>query len=73
MSHIRKITTGPDYKNGMHFEVGKPVINYTNTVETIRLASVGVYEVWVKNKKEEVTLWKKIENVPVHIEYHIDY
>lgn len=73
MRVIRKITTGPDYKNGMHFEVGKPVMRESHTVKDIICTDVETYQVWVSNDKNETILWKTIEKVPVHVEHKIDY
>jgi len=73
MKVIRKITTGPDYKNGMHFEVGRAVMNQSHIVKDIISTLPGTYQVWVNNDKNETMLWKTIENVPVHVEHKIDY
>lgn len=73
---IRKISVGPDYKNGaMHYIVGQEVLNGTNKIylfkEDIVEKNVKVY---IINEKKEVTLWKKFPStVPVSIEYNINF
>jgi hypothetical protein len=73
---IRKIAVGPDYKNGaMHYIVGQKVLNESNEIHLIkyddRKQSIKIY---IINQKEEVVLWKEFSsNIPVSIEYNINY
>lgn len=73
---IRKIAVGPDYKNGaMHYIVGQKVLNESNEIHLIkyddRKQSIKIY---IINLKEEVVLWKEFSsNIPVSIEYNINY
>jgi hypothetical protein len=73
---IRKIAIGPDYKNGaMHYIVGQKVLNESNEIHLIkydeRKQSIKIY---IINPKEEVVLWKEFSsNIPVSIEYNINY
>jgi hypothetical protein len=73
---IRKIAVGPDYKNGaMHYIVGQKVLNESNEIHLIkydeRKQSIKIY---IINPKEEVVLWKEFSsNIPVSIEYNINY
>ena len=73
---IRKIAVGPDYKNGaMHYIVGQKVLNESNEIHLIkydeRKQSIKIYSI---NPKEEVVLWKEFSsNIPVSIEYNINY
>lgn len=69
---IRKISVGPDYMNSMHFIVGLPVMDKTYKIETIVVDGSG-YHVWVK-KVDEVILWKSFNlNMPISVEYNIDF
>lgn len=73
---IRKISVGPDYKNGaMHYIVGQKIFGDTNEIHFIKYnpdtQSILVY---IINKKQEVLLWKEFTStVPISIEFNIDY
>ena len=72
---IRKISVGPDYKNGaMHYIVGQKVLNDTQEIHLIKYdeekKSIKIY---IINEKQEVVLWKEFnDTVPVSIEYNIN-
>jgi hypothetical protein len=72
---IRKISVGPDYKNGaMHYIVGQKVLNETQEIHLIKYddekKSIKIY---IINDKQEVVLWKEFnDTVPVSIEYNIN-
>jgi hypothetical protein len=72
---IRKISVGPDYKNGaMHYIVGQKVLNDTQEIHLIKYdeekKSIKIY---IINDKQEVVLWKEFnDTVPVSIEYNIN-
>lgn len=72
---IRKISVGPDYKNGaMHYIVGQKVLNDTQEIHLIKYddekKSIKIY---IINEKKEVVLWKEFnDTVPVSIEYNIN-
>jgi hypothetical protein len=72
---IRKISVGPDYKNGaMHYIVGQKVLNDTQEIHLIKYdddkKSIKIY---IINEKNEVVLWKEFnDTVPVSIEYNIN-
>ena len=70
---IRKISIGPDYKSGaMHYIVGQDVLNGSYTIHHIRMDQEGV-RVWIE-KNKEVLLWKQFNsNMPVSVEYKIDF
>ncbi len=75
MFDIRKITIGADYKsNGMHYIVGQPVLNLSHTIHHIRLnEDTGAIRIWIE-KDDEVFLWKEFNNnMPVSIEYNINF
>lgn len=73
---IRKISVGPDYKNGaMHYIVGQKILNDTNEIHLIKFDSErSSIKIYIINDKEEVVLWKEFTNsVPISIEYNINY
>lgn len=73
---IRKISIGPDYKNGaMHYIVGQKVLNDTNEIYLIKfVAETNSIRIFIINQKKEITLWKEFNNsVPSSIEYNINY
>ena len=73
---IRKISVGPDYKNGaMHYIVGQEVLDKSNTIHLIKYDSEkGSIKVYIINEKNEVVLWKEFNStVPVSIEYNINF
>jgi len=73
---IRKISIGPDYKNGaMHYIIGQQVLGDSNEIHLIkyneRRKSIQIY---IINKKKEVVLWKEFTfTVPISIEFNINY
>tara|TARA_R110002051_G_C8360356_1_gene441754 strand:- start:25 stop:264 length:240 start_codon:yes stop_codon:yes gene_type:complete len=78
MSIIRKISVGKDYPDGvMHFQVGKRAARIYEISEIIlneKLLEIGKlsYDVYIQNEDGKV-LWKSITDVPVTIEYMIDF
>jgi hypothetical protein len=75
MFDIRKITIGADYKsNGMHYIVGQLVLNNSHTIHHIRLDDMtGGIKIWIE-KEDEVFLWKEFNsNMPISIEYNINF
>jgi hypothetical protein len=70
---IRKISIGADYKSSaMHYIVGQDVLNGSYTIHHIRMDQEGV-RVWIE-KNKEVLLWKQFNsNMPVSVEYKIDF
>jgi hypothetical protein len=72
---IRKISVGPDYKNGaMHYIVGQKVLNESQEIHLIRYDEVKKsIKIYIINEKNEVVLWKEFnDTVPVSIEYNIN-
>ena len=57
----------------MHVTVGQPVIGDNHTVREIKNSAPGIYIIYIADHEDMVRQWKKIENVPVHIEYDINY
>lgn len=73
---IRKISVGPDYKgSAMHYIVGNKVLGETSEIHLIKLEpETGEVKIYIINEKNEVMLWKSFnQNMPVSIEFNIDY
>ncbi len=72
---IRKISIGPDYKEGaMHYLVGQQVLGANYTIHLIKYYedsdSIKIYI----EKNSEVVLWKEFTNtMPISIEYNINF
>ncbi len=76
MNDIRKIAVGPDYKGGaMHYVVGQEILKGTYTIHHIRHNdNQDSFKIWIKSTHgEEVLLWKRFVNMPVSIEYNINF
>jgi len=71
---IRKISVGADYKSSaMHYLIGQNILGGSYRIHHIRLDKGGAIKVWVE-KNEEVVLWKEFNgNMPISIEYNIDF
>jgi|TARA_E500000318_G_scaffold50121_1_gene46933 hypothetical protein len=70
---IRKISIGGDYKSSsMHYIIGQSVIGGDYQIHEIQ-EHKGSYRVWIV-KDNEVVLWKEFNsNMPVSIEYNIQF
>jgi|TARA_Y100000385_G_C12748481_1_gene489889 hypothetical protein len=72
---IRKISIGPNYKSdAMHYIVGQDVLGgkyYIHLIQYVeRSDSV---KIWIK-REGEILLWKEFNsNMPVSIEYNINF
>lgn len=75
MQEIRKISIGPDYFNAMHVTVGKPILKGSATIHSIQSNSEETeFLVWIRsNEDSTVKHWKTYKNMPVAIEYNLDY
>jgi len=71
---IRKISIGADYKSSaMHYVVGQDVLGGSHKIHHIRQEPDSSIRVWVL-KGEEVFLWKEFNtNMPISIEYNINF
>ncbi len=72
---IRKISVGPDYKSGaMHYIVGQEILNGKYSIHLIQQeARSQSIKIWIQ-RKDEVLLWKEFtSDVPVSIEYNINF
>jgi hypothetical protein len=72
---IRKVSIGTDYKSGaMHYIVGNFVLNNSHRICRIKQNDNGSIDIYIINDKQEIVTWKKIgSQVPVVIEYDIDF
>jgi hypothetical protein len=73
---IRKISIGPDYKNGaMHYIVGQKVLNDTNEIHLIKHNSnTSSILIYIINQRKEIILWKEFNStIPISIEYNINF
>jgi len=76
MQDIRKISVGPDYKNGaMHYIVGQKILSDNFEIHLIKFnhkdSSIKIFIINIKN---EVFLWKEFNHtMPISIEYNINF
>lgn len=73
MSKVRKISIGSDYKgSSMHYICGQSVLNGMYKIHLINIID-GRACIWIE-KDLEVFIWKEFnENMPISIEYNIDF
>ena len=72
---IRKISVGPDYKSGaMHYIVGQDILNNSHKIHLIQQDKTSQsIKVWIQ-REDEVLLWKEFNsNMPISIEYNINF
>jgi len=70
---IRKISIGANYKSdAMHFLVGQFVLDKTYVIHHIKY-SEDMINIYIE-KNKEVFLWKSFNsNMPISLEYNIDF
>jgi len=69
---IRKISIGLDLLKAMHYVVGQQVLDKSYSIDTIRYEGLDIV-IYIK-KEDEIVKWKSLNtNVPVTIEYKIDF
>lgn len=69
---IRKISIGLDLLKAMHYVVGQQVLDKTYTIDTIRYEGLDI-TIYIK-RDDEIVKWKSLNsNVPITIEYKIDF
>lgn len=76
MNDIRKIAVGPDYKGGaMHYVVGQEVLKGNYKIHHIRYDDgQDSFKIWIESTlNQEIMLWKKFVNMPVSVEYNINF
>lgn len=71
---LRKVSVGPDYKSdAMHYVLGQDVLRGEYKIGLMLLKDDGSIDVWIKNSSGLV-LWKTFNsNMPISIEYDIDF
>jgi predicted RNA-binding protein with PUA domain len=72
---IRKLSIGADYKSGsMHYISGQEVLNGEYLIHLIQYdSSADSYKIWIE-RDGEILLWKEFNrNMPVSIEYNINF
>jgi len=71
MDKIRKISIGPDYKDSMSYSLNQSCIRGDHEISRIKQTGPEEYEIEVQ-KADIIQTWKKVQNMPVVIEYKID-
>lgn len=74
VGQIRKIAVGQDYKNhAMHYIVGQKVLSGYQIQAIIEKDKE--FSVWAQSDQtKEIVLWKRFNsNMPISIEYNIDF
>lgn len=72
---IRKISIGADYKSSsMHYIHGQDVLNNEYIIHLIQYDNLlDAYKIWIE-REGEILLWKQFNsNMPVSIEYNINF
>lgn len=72
---IRKISIGADYKSSsMHYIRGQEVLNGEYIIHLIQYeSSSNSYKIWIE-RDGEILLWKQFNhNMPVSIEFNINF
>jgi len=70
---IRKISVGANCKEAMHYIVGQSVIGGEYELHLIKFYDdIDSYRIWI-SKGEEVVLWKEFKDMPISIEYNINF
>jgi len=71
---IRKISIGDDYKSSMHYLTGQEILGGKYTIHLILFDDNShSYKIFVE-KEKEVYLWKEFnKNIPVSIEYNMNF
>lgn len=63
---IRKLSVGSDINNQLHIAVGSTMAG--SVIDFIKYTGNG-YTVYTKDENKQIKAWKRIENMPVIIEY----
>tara|TARA_R110000822_G_scaffold47189_4_gene125422 strand:- start:5180 stop:5404 length:225 start_codon:yes stop_codon:yes gene_type:complete len=72
---IRKVSVGADYKSGaMHYIVDQEVLGGSYKIHLIQVDKESNHvKIWVESESE-VFLWKEFNsNMPISIEYNINF
>lgn len=71
---VRKVSVGQDYKSdAMHYVLGQDVLRGEYKISLMLLKDNGTVDIWIKNTSGTM-LWKTFNsNMPISIEYDIDF
>jgi len=72
---IRKISIGSDYKSSaMHYLVGQSILGGSYIIHLIQYeSSSDSIKIWIE-RQNEILLWKEFNsNMPISIEYNINF
>jgi hypothetical protein len=70
---IRKISVGANYKDAMHYIIGQSVIGGEYEIHLIKFHDdIDSYRIWISNG-EEIVLWKEFKDMPISIEFNINF
>lgn len=75
MNDIRKISIGANYKSdAMHYIVGQEVLDKTYVIHLIQYdENKESIKIWIE-KNNEILCWKEFNfNMPVSLEYNINF
>ena len=74
MHDIRKISVGGDYKNAMNYLVGQDILGGSHKIHLIIFDEFKQsFKIWIENNNE-IILWKEFNaNIPISIEYNINF
>jgi len=56
----------------MNYTVGQTVLK-DHRIECINEEDSGDVVVWIRNAENEILPWKRYKNVPIHIEYNLNF
>ena len=76
MNDMRKIAVGPDYIGGaMHYVVGQEILKGNYAIHLIKYYEAeDSFKIWIESThKTEIVLWKQFINMPVSVEYNINF
>ena len=72
---IRKISIGPNYKSAaMHYIVGQEILGGKYVIHLIQhVEQTNSIKIWIQHN-DEILLWKEFNsNMPVSVEYNINF
>tara|TARA_R100001440_G_scaffold37972_2_gene57591 strand:- start:125 stop:349 length:225 start_codon:yes stop_codon:yes gene_type:complete len=72
---IRKISIGPNYKSdAMHYIVGQDILGGKYVIHLIQhVEQTNSIKIWIQ-QNDEILLWKEFNsNMPVSVEYNINF
>lgn len=70
---IRRLCVGPDYFKSMKYTAGSSCLRDRFVINEILEIDPDTFEIHIENDDKEVFLWKTIRNMPVCVEFNIDF